>query len=233
MFRPMDSREGGNPSTFSRLTDGQGEQSIQPFGFAAMRKVYTSHNSAIIGHVRQVLENHAIRSIVRNDFLLGGAGELPVNETWPEIWVVDDRDFDRARRPRRCDRGGARLRSAVALRIMRRADGKVSSPTAGAAALRVPSPTPDGLDLPPERRATGPSRDGGSRTPCPGLLSRGERGGRRHTPRHRPRHETSPGDGAESSHATAQGASARHRLPESTHCSLDAWNHQGSGRTVA
>ena len=62
-----------------------------------MRKVYTSHNSAIIGHVRQVLENHAIRSIVRNDFLLGGAGELPVNETWPEIWVVDDRDFDRAR----------------------------------------------------------------------------------------------------------------------------------------
>ena len=62
-----------------------------------MRKVYTSHNSAIIGHVRQVLENHAIPCIVRNDFLIGGAGELPVNETWPEIWVADDRDFDRAR----------------------------------------------------------------------------------------------------------------------------------------
>lgn len=62
-----------------------------------MRKVYTSDNSAIIGHLRQVLENHAIPCIVRNDFLLGGAGELPVNETWPEIWVVDDADFDRAR----------------------------------------------------------------------------------------------------------------------------------------
>ena len=61
-----------------------------------MRKVYTSDNSAIIGHARQVLENHAIPCIVRNDFLLGGAGELPVNETWPELWVVDDRDFDRA-----------------------------------------------------------------------------------------------------------------------------------------
>ena len=62
-----------------------------------MRKVYTSDNSAIIGHLRQVLEDHTIPCIVRNDFLLGGAGELPVNETWPEIWVIDDGDFDRAR----------------------------------------------------------------------------------------------------------------------------------------
>ena len=62
-----------------------------------MRKVYASDNIAIVGHVRQVLDQQAIRCIVRNDFLLGAAGELPVNETWPEIWVVDDRDFDRAR----------------------------------------------------------------------------------------------------------------------------------------
>ena len=62
-----------------------------------MRKVYTSDNIAIIGHLRQVLENQAIRCIVRNDFLFGGAGELPVNETWPELWVVDDRHADRAR----------------------------------------------------------------------------------------------------------------------------------------
>ena len=62
-----------------------------------MRKVYSSDNGVIIGHVRQMLENNAVRCIVRNDFLIGGAGELPVNETWPEIWVIDDRDFDRAR----------------------------------------------------------------------------------------------------------------------------------------
>lgn len=63
----------------------------------AMRKVYSSHDSVIVGHARQVLDNHAIPCIVRNDFLLGGAGELPVNETWPELWVIDDGDFDRAR----------------------------------------------------------------------------------------------------------------------------------------
>ena len=62
-----------------------------------MRRVYVSHDSMIIGHARQVLENNAIRCIVRNDFLLGGAGELPVNETWPELWVVEDGDFERAR----------------------------------------------------------------------------------------------------------------------------------------
>ena len=62
-----------------------------------MRRVYVSDNRVIVGHARQVLENHAIPCIVRNDFLGGGAGELPVNETWPEVWVVDDRDFDRAR----------------------------------------------------------------------------------------------------------------------------------------
>ena len=63
----------------------------------AMRKVYASDNTIILGHVRQVLENHAIGCIVRNDFLLGAAGEIPVNETWPEVWITDDRDFERAR----------------------------------------------------------------------------------------------------------------------------------------
>lgn len=62
-----------------------------------MRKVYASDNRIVVGHVRQVLENHAIPCVVRNEFLGGGAGELPVNETWPEVWVTDDRDFDRAR----------------------------------------------------------------------------------------------------------------------------------------
>lgn len=62
-----------------------------------MRRVYASDNIAVIGLVRQILEHHAIGCIVRNEFLLGGAGELPINETWPEIWVTDDRDFDRAR----------------------------------------------------------------------------------------------------------------------------------------
>ena len=69
----------------------------RPAPFKPMRKVYASDNGIILGHVRQVLESHAIGCVVRNDFLLGGAGEIPINETWPEVWVTDDRDFERAR----------------------------------------------------------------------------------------------------------------------------------------
>ena len=65
--------------------------------FKPVRKVYASDDSLIVGHVRQVLENHAIGCIVRNDFLLGGAGEIPINETWPEVWVIHDGDFEQAR----------------------------------------------------------------------------------------------------------------------------------------
>ena len=62
-----------------------------------MRKVYSTDNIAIIGHARQVLENHAIPCVVRNDFLLGGAGELPVNGLRRRRFEGDARDFDRAR----------------------------------------------------------------------------------------------------------------------------------------
>ena len=72
-------------------------QAHRPMPLNPMRKIYASDNIIILGHVRQVLENHAIGCIVRNDFLLGGAGEIPINETWPEVWITDDGDFERAR----------------------------------------------------------------------------------------------------------------------------------------
>ena len=91
-----------------------------------MRKVYASDNTIILGHVRQVLEDHAIGCIVRNDFLLGASGEIPVNETWPEIWITDDRDFERAHALGRCGRvGDERTRSTVGLRMRRVGGGPV------------------------------------------------------------------------------------------------------------
>ena len=104
-----------------------------------MRKVYTSDNSAIIGHARQVLENHAIPCVVRNDFLLGGAGELPVNETWAGALGRGRPGLRPGPYPRRRDRGGgAGMWTAVALRVVRRADGGASSRIAGAAGASRP-----------------------------------------------------------------------------------------------
>ena len=61
-----------------------------------MRKVYSSDNYLLIGHMRQVLENNHIRCTVRNEHLIGGAGELPPIEVWPELWVQEDFQFEQA-----------------------------------------------------------------------------------------------------------------------------------------
>lgn len=61
-----------------------------------MRRVYTAPSPLMVGHMRNVLESEGIRCLLRNDNLLGGAGELPPNETWPELWVEREIDEERA-----------------------------------------------------------------------------------------------------------------------------------------
>ena len=61
-----------------------------------MKKVYASDNPMVVAQLRQVLEDNHIACMVRNDFLMGAAGELPVNECWPEIWVLEDGERERA-----------------------------------------------------------------------------------------------------------------------------------------
>ena len=48
--------------------------------------------------MESVLEAAGIACLVRNRYLGGAIGELPINEAWPEIWVVDDRDQAAAER---------------------------------------------------------------------------------------------------------------------------------------
>lgn len=62
-----------------------------------MKKVYTSENIMMVGHLKNVLEGHGIDCLVKNQYLSGGAGELPPIAIWPEIWVTDDLQWDRAR----------------------------------------------------------------------------------------------------------------------------------------
>jgi hypothetical protein len=61
-----------------------------------MRKIYASDDFLLIGHLRQVLEHNHIACFTRNEHLIGGAGELPLTECWPEIWVRDDAQHERA-----------------------------------------------------------------------------------------------------------------------------------------
>ena len=62
-----------------------------------MKRVFSSCDPLLAGYLRSVLEEHGIGCLVKNEYLLGGAGELPPTECWPELWVVEDRDEARAR----------------------------------------------------------------------------------------------------------------------------------------
>jgi hypothetical protein len=63
-----------------------------------MKRVFTAHDTIAAGFLKSILEERGIACILRNDYLGGGAGELPLNECWPEIWVVDPREEQLARK---------------------------------------------------------------------------------------------------------------------------------------
>jgi len=58
--------------------------------------VHTSPNTALINHLRSVLETLGIECRVRGEFLAVAVGELPPIECWAELWVVDDDRHDEA-----------------------------------------------------------------------------------------------------------------------------------------
>ena len=62
-----------------------------------MTRVYTARILAEVANVQNVLEANGILSVLRNEFLNAGIGEIPPAECWPELWVTDDRDAERAR----------------------------------------------------------------------------------------------------------------------------------------
>jgi hypothetical protein len=62
-----------------------------------MKRVYRSDDFLLVGHLRGILEANHVPCIVRNELLIGAAGELPPSECWPELWVTDDADQERAR----------------------------------------------------------------------------------------------------------------------------------------
>ena len=62
-----------------------------------MKKVYSSDSFYLVGLLRQLLEDQHIKCITKNEYLLGGAGELPPTECWPELWIVEDFQYEKAR----------------------------------------------------------------------------------------------------------------------------------------
>ncbi len=63
-----------------------------------MRRLAQAPNLAIATLWTHVLRQDGIDASVQREFLAAAAGELPPDQCLPEIWVVDDRQFERAER---------------------------------------------------------------------------------------------------------------------------------------
>ena len=61
-----------------------------------MKKLYTSPDPLIISHLQNILESYGICCIIKNEYLAGAAGEIPLTECWPELWIRKDSQYERA-----------------------------------------------------------------------------------------------------------------------------------------
>ena len=55
-----------------------------------MKRVFRAASLLQVAHARNVLIAAGIDSELRNQYLAGALGDLPMLETWPQLWVEDD-----------------------------------------------------------------------------------------------------------------------------------------------
>ncbi len=61
-----------------------------------MKKLTSAETLLMISHYKNLLAAEGIPTEVRNQHLGSIMGEIPVFETWPQLWVINDLDYDRA-----------------------------------------------------------------------------------------------------------------------------------------
>lgn len=61
-----------------------------------MKKLTSTPTLVNLHHFKNLLEAEGIRSVIRNEHFGSILGEMPFTDTWPQLWVVNDLDFDRA-----------------------------------------------------------------------------------------------------------------------------------------
>ena len=62
-----------------------------------MQRVFTAATLLEAHLVQQMLEAESISAAVFNENAHAAAGELPITEVWPEVWIEDDRHRSEAR----------------------------------------------------------------------------------------------------------------------------------------
>ena len=63
-----------------------------------MKLIYTHENRIMALNIRNVLINHGFDVALNNEFASSASGGLAPFDTWPEVWLLKDDDFDNAKR---------------------------------------------------------------------------------------------------------------------------------------
>jgi hypothetical protein len=58
--------------------------------------VYTNENRFFVANARNILESHGIDVFLRNEFASSAIGEVSPFDTWVEVWLRNDTDYERA-----------------------------------------------------------------------------------------------------------------------------------------
>lgn len=61
-----------------------------------MKKVFCSENRLRVQQVKDLLDSYQIPCFIKNEYAIGGAGEISPFDAWPEVWLTDDDWFNRA-----------------------------------------------------------------------------------------------------------------------------------------
>lgn len=63
-----------------------------------MKLIYTHENRIMALNIRNVLVNHGFDVALNNEFASSASGGLAPFDTWPEVWLLKDDDFDNAKK---------------------------------------------------------------------------------------------------------------------------------------
>ena len=62
-----------------------------------MKKLTSSPTLVTVSHYKNLLASEGIEATINNEHLGGVFGDIPFQDTWPELWVINDLDYDRAK----------------------------------------------------------------------------------------------------------------------------------------
>ena len=61
-----------------------------------MKKLTSVHSIVTVNHYKNLLVSEGIPAFVRNEHFGSIMGEIPFQDVWPELWIENDLDYDRA-----------------------------------------------------------------------------------------------------------------------------------------